>query len=166
MRLLPACTTALALALVLAAGTTTGAERAYVPLEQRLSADQLRATGLDRLSRAQLELLNTLLRDEQAAHGKAVRTEVQAERQGRGGLFDSAGREPVVSTLKGDFRGWSGIQTFALDNGQTWRMVEPGDLYLRRALVRPKVTITPGLVGAWYLQVEGVPNRAKVTRIK
>ncbi len=38
------------------------AQQAYVDLERRLTADQLRATGLDTLSASQLEMLNRLLR--------------------------------------------------------------------------------------------------------
>ena len=41
------------------------AERPYVAIEQRLSAEQIHATGLDQLSPAQLSLLNQLLREEQ-----------------------------------------------------------------------------------------------------
>jgi hypothetical protein len=37
---------------------------------------------------------------------------------------------------------------------------------LRRALENPKVTIAPGFMGAWYLQVEGAAPRAKVKRVE
>src|SRR5688572_2586136 len=46
------------------APATAMAQQAYVDIEQRLTAEQRHATGLDKLSLAQLELLNRLLREE------------------------------------------------------------------------------------------------------
>lgn len=46
------------------------AEQAYVNIEQRLTAEQRHATGLDTLSAAQLEQLNQILRGESAKAAK------------------------------------------------------------------------------------------------
>jgi hypothetical protein len=66
--------------------------------------------------------------------------------------------------IKGEFRGWSKGAVVELDNGQRWRVTE-GELYLRKTMVNPKATISPGMVGGWYMQVEGQSPRAKVQRL-
>ena len=144
-------------ALLLLVPTITAAERAYVPIEQRLTADQMQATGLNQLSPAQLTLLNQLLRDE---HNAVAAESKAAERERKKGE-DAA---PVASTLKGEFRGWKPGTIFELANGQRWRVLE-GDFHASRPLKDPQVTIKPGLFGGWYLLVEGVGVRVKVKRL-
>lgn len=51
----------LLLTLALPAGAARAAEPAYVPLAQRLTAEQLRATGLDQLTPEQMRLLDQIL---------------------------------------------------------------------------------------------------------
>ena len=53
--------------------------------------------------------------------------------------------------------------TVLLDNGQRWRVIE-GSLYLGKPVSNPKVTLEPGFMGAWYLQMEGQTPRLKVQR--
>ena len=55
------------------AGGDAHAERPYTAIEQRLSAEQMRATGLDQLRPEQLSLLNQLLSNEQPSRRKARR---------------------------------------------------------------------------------------------
>lgn len=145
---------ACALAAILFCAGPVAAEGAYVAIEQRLSAEQLHATGLDQLSDAQLSLLNQLLRDEQA---KAA-----AERARDPGRQQDA---PVTSAIRGEVRGWSAGTVFALENGQRWRVVE-GDYYAPAPLRSPRATVRPGVLGSWYLRIEGVSVGAKVRRIE
>lgn len=135
------------------------AQDAYVAIEQRLSAEQIKATGLDKLDPAELALLNQLLREE-----RATATAVRPEPAASAGLSVRKVNEPVQSSLKGEFRGWSTGTLLQLENGQTWRVTE-GD-YNTRAVSNPKVTIRPGVISGWYLEVEGQSRRAKVRRIK
>lgn len=137
------------------------AQQRYVPIEQRLSSEQLQATGLDTLSVQQLQLLNRLLSDEQAVVEERVE---KSARSRLAGLLDRQPAEPVEAAIKGDFRGWVTGKVIELDNGQRWRVTE-GELYLRKPMASPRVTIAPGLVGSWYLQVEGQSPRAKVQRL-
>ena len=144
--------------LALLAPIAAFAERPYVAIEQRLSAEQMQATGLDRLNAEQLSLLNQLLRDEQA---NVAAESAAAER-------DRKGREanaPVTSTLKGEFRGWEAGTVFELANGQRWRVLE-GEYYTSTRLQNPKVTVRPGLLSSWYIQIEGVSIGAKVRRVE
>ncbi|MFD0322038.1 hypothetical protein [Lysobacter gummosus] len=158
MRVLSSLTVAVLFAIAPAA---FGAERPYVPVEQRFTAEQLKATGLDTLSAQQLQALNELLsQDQNVAITEAVK-QVRTERKG---LLDRGDVEPVTSTLKGEFRGWSSGTVLTLENGQRWRVVE-GSLFLGKSVPAPKITIRPGLMGGWYLEAEGQTPKAKVKRL-
>lgn len=134
------------------------AERPYVAIEQRLTGEQMQATGLDQLNQAQLSLLNQLLREEQAnvAIESAAAERVRKKREA-----DTA----VSSTLKGEFRGWQDGTVFELENGQRWRVVE-GEYHTGTRLANPKVTVNPGLFGSWYIRIEGVGVGAKVKLVE
>ncbi|WP_460714879.1 hypothetical protein [Lysobacter terrae] len=145
------------MALVLVAGAAT-AGRVYVPVEQRLSPEQMHATGLDGLSPDQLALLNQLLSEERSA---AITQAVEETAREHKPLPDA----PISSSIKGLFRGWQAGTVFDLENGQRWR-VENGDYYHGRGTQNPKATVRPGKLGGWYLWVEGVRVGARVKRVE
>jgi len=130
----------------------------YVTIEQRLSADQLHATGLDQLRPEQLSLLNQLLREQQD-NVAAESTAAERDRKKR------EATEAVTSTLKGEFRGWETGTVLELANGQRWRVVGTG-YYTPRRILNAKVTIAPGAFGSWFLQVDGTNASTKVKRIE
>lgn len=70
----------------------------------------------------------------------------------------------VESRIVGDFRGWERGTVFTLENGQRWR-VESSDSYVSPSVHAPAVKITPGMLGSFFLNVEGVRPRAKVAII-
>jgi hypothetical protein len=142
-------------ACVFASGSVL-AERPYTPIEQRLSAEQMRATGLDQLQPGQLSLLNQLLSNEQA---NIAAQSAKAERERK----TEEARTPVSSSLKGEFRGWQNGTVFELENGQRWRALDSD--FATKPLSNPKVTISPGLFGSWYMLVEGTSVKAKVKRV-
>ena len=153
----------LLLAALLAAALPLQA-REYVAIEKRLTAGQMKATGLDQLSGEQLALLNTLLDEDR----KAVVDEVRKEHRDdgprvTGTLFGGNGLDPVTSTLTGDLRGWSRGTVFTLENGQRWRVID-GGYYAGKPLGNAKVVVSPGKISGWYLQVEGHNPRPKVQR--
>lgn len=163
MRSLPARSLLVSAALMaLLAIAPVAAKPPYVPIEQRLSAEQLRATGLDTLSPDQLRLLNELLSEDR----ETVAREAAATRStSDAGLREKRAPEQAVSgTVNGKIQQWSKGDTVLLDNGQRWRVVD-GGVYLRRAITNPKVTIAPGFLGAWYLQIDGEAPKVKVQRV-
>jgi hypothetical protein len=142
------------------------AEKTYVPIEQRLSAEQMRATGLDTLSQEQLSLLNRLLSEDRAEVARAVEAEVVAKhtQDSAGKRAERVERQPVSGTVAGELRKWSTGQTVQLDNGQRWRIVQ-GDVYFSRPVSNPKVTIAPGFLGAWWMRMEDDTPAVKVQRV-
>ncbi len=70
----------------------------------------------------------------------------------------------LESRLAGPFDGWQRRTEFTLENGQRWR--HAGDTtYVTPAVMNPKVTITPGILGVFWMNVEGVKPRLKVTLV-
>ncbi|HZX80540.1 MAG TPA: hypothetical protein VFE72_06280 [Lysobacter sp.] len=142
----------LSIVLATAAFKAVAAPPAYVPLEQRLTAEQMRNTGLDGLGEAQLRELNAIL----AASAPAPATEAPAKR-------DSP-RAPVEARLVGRFIGWTAGTVFTLDDGSRWRVSEGG--FDARPVDSPRVTVKPGLLSGWYMHVEGQPVVASVRRVR
>ena len=129
----------------------------YVAIEQRLSAEQMQATGLDQLRPEQLALLNRLLSDQQA-HVAAESVKSERERKQR------EDTEAVTSTLKGEFGGWHDGTVLELANGQRWRVVG-SDYYTPKRIPEARVTIAPGPFGSWFLRVDGINAGTKVKRV-
>ncbi|GGZ51783.1 hypothetical protein GCM10008101_01010 [Lysobacter xinjiangensis] len=141
----------LSIVLAAAAFTTMAAPPAYVPLEQRLTAEQMRNTGLDGLSEAQLRELNAIL----AADARPAPA-APAKRE--------ATRAPVEARLVGRFTGWRTGTVFTLDDGSRWQVSEGS--FDARPVEAPRVTIKPGLLSGWYMHVEGQPVVASVRRAR
>lgn len=151
----------------------------YVNVEDRLTPEQRRDTGLDTLTAQQLELLNRLLRENAAtsaaalpapapARDAAVATDAAAAEQ--------RGDEPpraipmdldirtIKSRLRGPVAGWEPGTEFRLENGQTWKVLK-GAMKLRQTLESPEILVVPGLAGRWFLQVHEDYPKARVYRI-
>ena len=143
-------------------------------LQQQMSPAEFKAAGLDKLSPAELTALNGWLQGKVAAVAADTRELVreQAREEGRQevivknrGFFDFGSNEPITSALQGEFRGFGKARKFVLANGQEWEQSDDTVLSgVRRT--NPTVSISPGLLGVWYLRVDGVNTRAKVRRTK
>jgi hypothetical protein len=71
----------------------------------------------------------------------------------------------IRSNVVGRFEGWAPGTIFTLANGQVWRVTDDTDAVLP-IMQDPKVEITRGLMGAYFLQVDGHTNSARVARVK
>ncbi|MBU8975480.1 MULTISPECIES: hypothetical protein [unclassified Lysobacter] len=156
------CSTLLLAIAMLLSVPALAAQRDYVPLEQRLSAEELRATGLDTLSADQLALLNRLLSQERAEALRAADTQRTQDEAGKRPPRTAA--QAVTATVPGQARGWTKGQTLLLDNGQRWRVLD-GGVNFARPVSDPKVTIAPGFLGAWYLRMDDGTPPIKVQRV-
>jgi hypothetical protein len=156
----------LLLAALLSSMPLIAAAKDYVDIEQRLTAEQLRDTGLATLSAEQLKLLNSLLRDDVAKALQASKVEtLEGNEPGRGtssliGFND----EPIHSRLKGSVSGWEPGTEFMLENGQTWKVLK-GSMKLRKPFEWPEIRVIPGIAGRWFLQVDEDLPKARVYRI-
>jgi len=143
-------------------------------LQTQMSHEEFKAAGLDKLSAAELATLNRWLQGKvEAATSQAVAAvREEAREEGRQevivknrGFFDFGSNEPVTGVLQGEFRGFGKGRIYTLDNGQVWEQTDATSLSgVRRT--SPKVSISPGMMGVWYMKVEGVNTQAKVRRTK
>ncbi len=143
-------------------------------LQQQMSPQEFKAAGLDKLSATELATLNRWLQGKvEAATTEAVAAvREEAREEGRQevivknrGFFDFGSKEPITGVLEGEFRGFGKGRIYTLDNGQTWEQTDATTLAGVRK-TSPKVSMKPGLLGVWYMKVEGVNTQAKVRRTK
>lgn len=143
---------------------------ANADLRQQMSPEQFRAAGLDKLSAEELASLDRWLQGTVEQATAQVREQaLEAGRQEvivkNRGFLDFGSSEPINATISSDFRGFGSNRQYTLDNDQVWEQTDGATLSGVRD-AHPKVRITPGVMGVWYLQVEGFNTRAKVRRIK
>lgn len=69
--------------------------------------------------------------------------------------------ETVQTRMLGEFQGWQTGTVFNLENGQRWR-VESGNYITSPEAGPRKVRIVPGLMGSFFLEIEGVRQRPKI----
>lgn len=69
--------------------------------------------------------------------------------------------ETVETSLPGDFRGWETGTVFTLGNGQRWQVLSGSYVAGTEAGPR-KVKIVPGVMGSFFLEIEGVRQKPKV----
>lgn len=139
-------------------------------LQQQMTPAEFKAAGLDKLSAQELAALNDWLQGKVASE-TATALE-QAKEEGRQevivknrGFFDFGSKEPIESTLVGEFTGFAKGRRYVLANGQEWEQTEAASLSGVR-LSDPEVKIVPGIMGVWYLQVGKYNTKAKVRRVK
>lgn len=169
---------ALLTALLLAGPYTAATADEFSTLEERMSAAEFKAAGLDKLSAAELGQLNAWIDRElklpaasaqataasapaSAATAPAAAAPASADMRG----FDlNAGRSEIRSEIVGSFTGWSGRTVFRLANGQVWQQSENDAFAVN--LESPGVVIEPAAFGTWLLKVDGYNRSVRVKRIQ
>jgi len=135
------------------------AQRDYVDIEQRLTAEQLRTVGL---TSEQLQLLNRMLRE--AAEKDVSAAAPQQEEKRSPASYIGLDDKPITSRLKGSVSGWEPGTVFELENGQQWKVLK-GQMKLHKPLQSPEIVVVPGIAGRWFLQVDEDLPKARVYRI-
>ena len=144
-------------------------------LEQIMGSERFKQAGLDQQSPTQLQTLqdwiiahgDELVELQPASEASSATSAATAKRGWLGGGGNTAKKvdrpsSTVISKIDGEFSGWSGSTTLQLENGQQWRIKDGSSLSVRNPLDRPQVTITPGMIGGWYLKVKGYNSSALV----
>lgn len=70
--------------------------------------------------------------------------------------------EAIETSIVGRFEGWRPKQLITLANGQVWRISEDSSAFYE--LQSPRVTVRRGVLGAYYLEIEGVNQSPRVRR--
>ena len=148
------------LAALLAISGIAFAQRAYVGIEQRLSAAQLQEIGL---TPAQVALLDRYLRESDLAAPPEAAMRVEP-RDADPTRFAGMDAERIAGKVQGIVAGWEPGTIFKLDNGQQWQVLK-GSMTLRKPLQDPPIVLVPGVAGRWFLQVDEDMPKARVFRI-
>lgn len=143
---------------------TSAIAKEFSSVEEQMSSREFKSAGLEKLSPEELAALNAWIRTNQPTGSTGMYDRAADDRK-RIGFDDSDARDDISSNIIGDFKGFGGGTILKLENGQVWQ-VTGGELAGIKAISNPKVSIRPGLMGGWRLQVEGYNSIAKVKRIQ
>lgn len=155
VRLLP-----LLMSVALAVPMAALAADQYVPLQQRMSPEEFKAAGLDKLSPDELKNLDNWL----SGHAKVTTKVVDTE--GNPVFYPSKEKAgPIQARVQGEFAGFNGHGEFTLDNGQVWKQADSTRISCMSS-TNPKVTIRRSLMGNWMAAVDGCNDTTSVVRIK
>ena len=163
------------LVLALPAGMADARQDAQ-KIERLLTPEQLRETGLDTLSAAQLARLNELLSVSPAVSNASPSAPTMAsaplaspaaapatpmQQPGVDKPLFGFNDAPIKSRLKGTITGWEEGTVFTLENGQQWKVLK-GHMKLPKPMTDPDIRVVPGLVGRWFLEVHEDYPKARV----
>ena len=70
----------------------------------------------------------------------------------------------IESRIRGRFEGWRANSLIRLENGQVWQVAD--NSWLRGEWDDPKVTVRRGLLGSFYLDIEGLTLSPRVRRVQ
>ena len=148
-------------------------EQPFSSLEERMTGREFTESGLHKLNPEELAALNRWIRERSVAEYEGpteseIETGSEATTRGQAdeaSSIDSMPRERFKSRLVGEFTGWSGNTVFRLDNGMVWKQ-NKSDSFRTKRIESPMVTIRPGLLGSWWLSVEGFNSSTRVERIE
>ena len=151
--------------IVLALSASAFGQQAFSSLEEQMTGDEFKASGLEKLTPGELAALNNWVR----AHSLATLDAPEmgtADAGGENQAIEEMDDTPITSKLVGKFSGWDGQTTFKLENGMIWQQVDKDKFYIKE-IDSPLVTIEPGTFGSkWKLTVEGYEEKCKVERIQ
>lgn len=158
-----------ALSGVLLLAPAIAAAQQFSSLEERMTYNEFRAAGLEKLSAEELAALNAWLRKDLPQVAASAAPAAQPIEDRRGFPSSAADQGPqgnVVSRIVGEFHGWTDKQRFTLENGQVWQVKDSRASLAGVKLLNPTVTFNRSKISGWYMSVEGYNSRAKVERIK
>jgi hypothetical protein len=157
-RLLPPIIPRFALGLLIA-WVTLAAVADAPKVQDLMTPEEFKASGLDKLSPAELGALNAWLLRFTAHEAPVVRqTSPEVKRE-------VAESKPMVirSKINGEFDGWSGKTLFRLKNGQVWKQRLSGTY--RVHLVDPEVEIEQRMLGFYWMKILATGRSVGVTPV-
>jgi hypothetical protein len=132
----------------------------YVPLQQRMSPEEFKAAGLDKLSPDELSNLDNWL----SGHGKVVTKVV--DQSGKPVFYPTTEKAgPVQAHVQGTFTGFTGHTQVTLDNNQVWQQSDSTRVSCMSS-ENPKIAIRRSLMGNWMAAVDGCNDTAPMSRVK
>ena len=164
--------------LALSIYTTAIAVDSFSTLEERMSGKEFKATGLSKLSDAELAELNDWLRQHSVATLKnavahsSPNAAVSGTTKDMRGFENQPKHDPngndskvIHGTIVGTFSGWNGKgEIFKLTNGMIWQSTE-NDTFFTQPVENAQITVQKGFMGNWRLSMDGHGSAVRVKRI-
>jgi hypothetical protein len=150
--------------LTLAMSAPAFGQQAFSSVEEQMTGAEFKASGLEKLTPAELAALNSWLRAHSLATLDAPAVGTPATGNESQQISDME-KTTITSKLVGKFSGWDGQTTFKLENGMIWQQTDKDKFYIKE-IENPVVIIEPGLFSSWKLSVEGHSSKCKVERIQ
>jgi hypothetical protein len=99
------------------------------------------------------------------AEGKPAQDEVSQPQQfGLPRETNTTTLKAIESNIPGHFEGWRGNARFQLANGQVWQVADGSSVF--HEIDNPKVSIRRGVLGAFYMEIEGTNHSPRVRRLQ
>lgn len=156
----------LLLAALSSGATASAADAPDFDVLKSMSVADFRASGLDKLSDAQIKALDAWFADYQRQHALTCNAVTSAAAAAAPAPATTAvDAFPMTAHIAGEFHGWGGSTRVTLDDGQVWEQMDDATVTAGR-MTNPKVTITRGLLNSFYMSVEGVTDTVQVKRIR
>lgn len=148
--------------LALCAGLASAQQAGTASLKERMSPEQFKAAGLNKLSDSELKQLNAWFNGEKTV---VVEKTVIVEKPAEVGIVAKQETSDINSRLVGEFKGWRGNTVFTLENGQVWQQSDNKEMYAKK-LINPAARLTHSSLAGWRMQVDGYSSWVKVKRVK
>jgi hypothetical protein len=126
-------------------------------VEALMTPEEYRAAGLEKLTPAEREALNSFL-IRYTAEESQVLLNSDAE------VKKAAEEQEIVSVIQQPFKGWSGDTVFRLENGQVWQQRQRGNYPYRGT--NPEVRITKNFMGFYRMELTENGKAVAVKRLK
>jgi hypothetical protein len=145
-------------AMLLAASVTVAQEAATFPgVESLMTPEEYRAAGLEKLTPAERQALNSFL-IRYTAEESQVLLNSDAE------VKKAIEEQEIVSVIQQPFKGWSGDTVFRLENGQVWQQRQRGNYPYRGT--NPEVRITKNFMGFYKMELTENGKAVAVKRLE
>lgn len=164
--------TTLAISLIFASPWVIADDSPASRVQDQMTPTQFKAAGLDKLTADELANLNAFINGQLEETAETVaKTAVEEHKKSNIGFLDSMfGGEDVPdikSNIEGLFKGWQGRTRVTLANGHVWEQLSSGaELVGGVRAESPSITISQGVMGAWWAKVDGYNTKVKVKRVK
>jgi hypothetical protein len=133
------------------------AAKSFPGIESLMSHQEFQAAGLDKLSPAEREALNSFLIRYTAEDAPVLLTTDEE-------VLQAVQEQEIASVIQQPFKGWSGDTVFRLENGQVWQQRRRGNYAYRGT--HPEVLISRNFMGFFRMELVENGKAVQVTRIK
>lgn len=131
--------------------------KTFPGIEALMSPQEYKAAGLDKLSPAEREALDSFLIRYTAEDSSALlRNDEEVKK--------AAEEQEIVSVIQQPFNGWSGETIFLLENGQVWKQRYSGRYHYSGS--SPEVRITRNFMGFFRMELVESGKTVQVKRVK